>query len=162
MFNSILVPLDGSKLAESAVPTALQLASRFDGEVTLLRVVQPPHLMLTNATGMVYAELFATLRDQAMEEAATYLKGFQGSLQQQGYNVRTRIVEGEPVAEAILDSMVATHTNIVVMSTHGRGGLSRWVFGSVADKILQHATVPILLIRAKDDGMDWQMAGKMG
>lgn len=157
MFKRILVPLDGSKLAEKALPTVLELASHFDSDITLLRVVHPPHLMLTNAGGTAYADLFVSLQQQAEEEATTYLKGHQGALQRQGYHIHIRIAVGEPIAEIILDAVRAVEADVIVMSTHGRGGLSRWVFGSVADKILQHADVPILLIRAKDEEMDWHV-----
>lgn len=154
MFKHILVPLDGSHLAEAALPAALALASRFDGEITLLRVVRPPYIM-TNTGGAVYAELLVALRDQMHEEATAYLKNYQGSLRQQGYVAHSHITEVEPVAEAILDVAEALGVDTIVMSTHGRGGMSRWVYGSVADKVLRGATVPVLLIRAREETLDW-------
>lgn len=151
MFKRILVPLDGSRLAEAALPAALELASKFDSEVTLLRVVQPPQIMLTHTDGGVYAELLTTLKQEANEEARFYLKAHQNSLRQQGYRVNVHITEGEPVAEMILETIASLGCDTIVMSTHGRGGISRWVFGSVADKVLRQASVPVILIRATEE-----------
>lgn len=150
MFQHILVPLDGSRLAEAALPPALQLASKFDGKITLVRVAQPPHLVLANGGG-AYADLLIDLREQADEEAEEYLRAHQGSLRQQGYRIDIRVAAGEPVAEIILEIGDGIDADTIVMSTHGRGGLSRWVYGSVADKVLRHARVPVLLIRAKEE-----------
>ncbi|RMG89306.1 MAG: universal stress protein [Chloroflexi bacterium] len=148
MFKKILVPLDGSHLAEMAIPYALELASRFEAEITLLRVVQPPQLIMADVSGGVYAELLVEMRKQAENEARTYLKGLQGELRQQGYTVHAHLAEGEPVAEVILEVADGLDIDTIVMSTHGRSGLSRWVYGSVADKVLRQARVPVVLIRA--------------
>lgn len=155
MFKRILVPLDGSRLAEAALPAALELASKFDSEVTLLRVVQPPQLMLSHTDGSVYAELLTSLRQEANEDARFYLKTHQNSLRQQGYRVKAHVTEGEPVAEVILEVVTGLGCDTIVMSTHGRGGVSRWVFGSVADKVLRQANVPVILIRASEEALHW-------
>lgn len=147
MFKHLLVPLDGSHLAETALPAALVLASQFESEITLLRVVRPPYVA-TNVGGGAYAEMIIGLRDLARDEATTYLKGHQGSLRQQGYKVHAHLNEGESVAEIILDVAAGLGIDTIVMSTHGRGGLGRWVYGSVADKVLRSACVPVLLVRA--------------
>lgn len=146
MFKQLLIPLDGSPLAEKALPPALEIANRFNSEITLLRVIQPPY-MLANVGSSNYAALFTALRDQAEEEAKSYLAIQQNSLRQQGYQVHAKMVNGDPVAEIILQIAEATQANMIVMSTHGRGGLGRWVYGSVADRILRHANIPVLLIR---------------
>jgi len=151
MFKRILVPLDGSRLAEAALPAALELASKFDSQVTLLRVVQPPQLMLTYTDGTVYTELLASLRQEANEEAGVYLKALRNSLRQQGFRVQAHTSEGDPVAAVILEVVTELECDTIVMSTHGRGGVSRWVFGSVADKVLRQARVPLLLIRASEE-----------
>ncbi|HEX6387373.1 MAG TPA: universal stress protein [Anaerolineae bacterium] len=155
MFKRILVPLDGSRLAEAALPAAIELASKFDSVVTLLRVVQPPQLVMTHTDGSIYAELLTNLRQQAEEDAALYLKAHQNLLRQQGYSVHSHISEGEPVAEIILEVAANRDCDTIVMSTHGRGGISRWVFGSVADKVLRQANVPVLLIRAREETLHW-------
>ena len=149
MFNHLLIPLDGSRLAEAALAAVLELASRFNSEITLLRVVTPSYTVINMGDGAysVYAELLNTLRTQAFQEAEMYLKSHQAMLQQQGYKVQIHLAEGEPVAEHILDMAERLDVDTIIMSTHGRGGIGRWVYGSVADKVLRHANVPVLLIR---------------
>jgi nucleotide-binding universal stress UspA family protein len=151
MFNHLLVPLDGSHLAEAALPPALELASKFNSDISLVWVIQPPHLIMTAANGSVYAQLLSEMRNQSEQDAHAYLKAHQDSLQQQGYVVNTQVTEGENVADALLQVATQLKVDAIVMSTHGRGGLSRWVFGSVADKMLRYADVPVLLICAKED-----------
>ena len=151
MFNHLLVPLDGSHLAEAALPPALELASKFNSEISLVWVIQPPHLIMTAANGSVYAQLLSEMRNQSEQDAHAYLKDHQDSLQQQGYMVNTQVTEGENVADALLQVATQLEVDAIVMSTHGRGGLSRWVFGSVADKMLRYADVPVLLIRATEE-----------
>lgn len=157
MFKHLLVPLDGSHLAEGALPVAMELASRFDSEITLLRVVRPPYIV-SSVGGSAYAEMLMDLREQAHTEATDYLRALQGSLRQQGYPAHAHATEGEATAEIILDVAAELRVDTIVMSTHGRGGISRWVFGSVADKVLQRATVPVLLIRAQDGELRWAKA----
>lgn len=156
MFNHLLVPLDGSHLAEAALPAATELASKFKSKMTLVWVIQPPHLIMTAANGSVYAQLLTEMRNQSEQDAQSYLRNHKGSLRQQGYDVQAVVVEGENVADALLDVAADRAIDTIVMSTHGRGGISRWVFGSVADKVLRQAEVPVLLIRAKEETTDWQ------
>lgn len=154
MFNHILIPLDGSPLAEAALPTALELANHFDSEITLVRVNHIPTIT-TSTSGPVYAELMLEVRQQTQKEAEAYLKAHQGSLRQQGYRVHAHITEGEPVADILLDLVDTLNADTIVMSTHGRGGMSRWVFGSVADKVLRGSHVPVVLIRADEKTANW-------
>lgn len=147
MFKHLLIPLDGSSLAEQALPVAMALAARFGGRVTLLRVIQPPYVV-TGIGGSVYAELALGLRDQIYEDAELYLAAVQDSLQTADVDVRTHVGEGEPAADLILQMVDELEADTIVMSTHGRTGLSRWVFGSVAERVLRGAVVPVLLIRA--------------
>jgi len=151
MFNHLLVPLDGSHLAETALAPALEMASKFNSEISLVWVIQPPHLIMTAANGSVYAQLLTEMRNQSEQDAHAYLKAHQDSLNQQGFIVHTQVTEGENVADALLHVAANLKVDAIVMSTHGRGGLSRWVFGSVADKVLRYANVPVLLIRAKEE-----------
>jgi nucleotide-binding universal stress UspA family protein len=149
MFKHLLVPLDGSALAEKALAPALCLAQPFASEITLLRIAPPPY-MAAHVSGSAYGDLILNLRRMACEEALAYLKAQQGLLRQQGYKVHIHLLEGESVAELILNVIDSLGIDGVVMSTHGRGGLNRWVFGSVADRVLRRAPVPLLLIRAAD------------
>jgi nucleotide-binding universal stress UspA family protein len=82
-------------------------------------------------------------------EAEKYLAARRGALRNKKIQVSTRIIVSEAVADAILDFADQQQVDLIAMSTHGRSGLGRWVYGSVADKVLQGATCPVLLIRAK-------------
>lgn len=146
MFTHLLVPLDGSDLAELALPVALEIASRFESKVTLLRVIHPQHII---GSGHDFAGLYFSLREDMHREAAAYMAAKEDTLQAEGHHVHSRIVDGESVAAAILDTTEKLEVDAIVMSTHGRGGVKRWVFGSVADKILQQAHIPVLLIRSQ-------------
>ena len=156
MFSHIMVPLDGSHLAEAALPAAIELASKFNSKICLVWVIQPPHLIMTAANGSVYAQLLTEMRHQSEQDAHNYLRAHQGSLRQQGFAVNAQVTEGENIADALLQVASSQEIDTIVMSTHGRGGLSRWVFGSVADKVLRYAEVPVLLIRAKEETNDWE------
>lgn len=147
MFKHLLIPLDGSPLAEQALPVAMALAARFGRTVTLLRVAQPPYVV-TGIGGSVYAELALGMRDQIHEEAQAYLAAVRESLQTADVDVRMQVAEGDPAADVILQIVDELGVDTIVMSTHGRTGLSRWVFGSVAERVLRGASVPVLLIRA--------------
>lgn len=147
MFKHLLVPLDGSKLAEAALPSARALAEKFDGTITLLRVVWPPDIT-TSTVGTQMTEVLSILSEHSQQEASTYLGQLQSALRRDGYMVQRHIVMGDAVAEIILETATSENIDAIVMSTHGRGGLSRWVFGSVADKVLRQAQIPVLLIRS--------------
>ncbi len=150
MFKHLLVPLDGSDLAETAVPLACELAAKFGSEITLLTVTRSPY-MAVDVGGHSYVEMLDEMRGQIQSDSALYLQSQKEKLQEKGLVVHTCIVEGEPIAEVVLDTAVERDVDAIVMSTHGRSGVRRWVFGSVADKILQRAKVPILLVRVQEE-----------
>ncbi len=154
MFKHLLVPLDGSKLAETALPAARELANRFDSTITLVQIVRGPHVS-ASLGGDAYADVLLNLRKQTLEDANSYLKPLQTELMQDGFRAHFHVVEGEAIAESIVEAGQELGIDTVVMSTHGRGGLSRWVFGSVADKVLRLANVPVLLIRATESEAEW-------
>lgn len=154
MFTHLLVPLDGSKLAETALPAAQELANRFDSNISLVQVVHGPHVSVSMG-GDAYADILLNLRAQNLEVSDSYLKQVQANLMQDGYKAHFHVVEGEAVAEKIVQVAQELGVDTIVMSTHGRSGLSRWVFGSVADKVLRLAKVPVLLIRTTDSDAEW-------
>lgn len=147
MFKRILLPLDGSDLAEKALSLTVTLAHQFDSELFLIRMVEvhyptilAPHL--TSATAVTMSESFA----QAHRAAEDYLLAQQAALRQEGLTVDVILCEGNP-ADGILHTASEYHVDCIVMSTHGRGGLARWTLGSVADKVARHAPCPVLLVR---------------
>jgi nucleotide-binding universal stress UspA family protein len=146
VFRHILVPLDGSGFAEAALPYALQMAAQFDSDITLLRVVMPPR-MGDGALSPESANFLIKLRDDLFKEAIEYLQTQKGSLRQQNYRAHYQVAESEDVAAEIISAVRGADADTVVMCTHGRGGLGRFLFGSVATRVLQSAHVPVLVIR---------------
>lgn len=141
----ILVPLDGSPLAEQALPLATMLARLAGAELILVRAVdwlQETAGISPDLAGLSARELGAL----AIEDARAYLHALRPRLEQQGLTVRTA-TPIDPVAEAILEVAAHKQVDLIVMTTHGHSGLRRWVFGSIANRLLQAAPIPILLVR---------------
>ena len=147
MYKKILVPLDGSKLAEQAIPYATELCKGAT-EVTLFQVV---HLPLPLAAPDVSMAVPLPDPEGLREEALNYLEELAAPLREEGVNVKTDALERDVVAEAIVDYAEQNDIDLIVMTTHGRSGLSRLVFGSVAESVVRHAPCPVLLIRSKED-----------
>lgn len=149
MYHKILVPLDGSTLSELAIPHAMALARHFDGEVILTRVCQPVALPIELYPAMagVSYDYQLDLQTQIEKEVEAYLVDWQKKLQMAQVKCRHAALEGF-VPESILRIAETEAVDLIVMSTHGRSGLSRWVYGSVAAKVLQAALCPIFLVRA--------------
>ena len=147
MYRHILVPLDGSPLAEQVLDHVHRFAaSEGTREITLLRAV-PPVL----SPAIDYSGIFPSSTDPlaALErEALDYLDGVARPFRIEGYTVHT-MVTTMPAAEAIINHAEGEHADLIVIATHGRSGLSRWVFGSVTQKVVQVAPVPVLVIRPK-------------
>lgn len=147
MFKHLLVPLDGSKLAELALPIAKAIADQFSSSITLLQVVALPYAVgFGHESSGVYSDV-NSLNQEMKREAASYMEAKRQELHKAGIQAEVQIVMGKSPAEAILTAVAELGADTIVMSTHGRSGLMRWVFGSVADKVLRQATVPILLAR---------------
>jgi nucleotide-binding universal stress UspA family protein len=147
MFQRILVPLDGSDFSKRALSEAVDLARLSGASLVLLQAVQVSYTALPE-TYVATPDLYTQLLDQGRAEAQTNLQTTADELAGQGVKVDTVIVEGDP-ASAIID--YESDVDLVVMSTHGRSGLARFVYGSVAEKVLRHGTKPILLIRIPHD-----------
>jgi nucleotide-binding universal stress UspA family protein len=144
LIRKILVPLDGSKLAEKALPYAETFAKQFDAELILTWALQPQPLVAMSDYG---AASYGTLIDQEEDEAKNYLHNLKKELREHGIRVRTAVIKGHSVADAIVDIAEQEKVDFIVKTTHGRSGLSRWIYGSVATKVLQQAGCPIFLVR---------------
>ncbi len=141
----ILVPLDGSSLSERALPMALTLGRAFDSELILLRALQIPTSLL--APGEAEPGYWAGEAEvQMQQDAEAYLRSKQEELRRQGYTVRT-LFSRDPAADEIIRIASEEQVDLIVMSTHGRSGIARWAFGSVADKVAHYSPCPILLVR---------------
>jgi nucleotide-binding universal stress UspA family protein len=149
MFKRILVPLDGSKLAEKALPYAEALAQKFEAELILVRVLQllPEVIPAGPFGGMVFHEQTV----QERREATAYLNQMTAQVRKVGpLPLRTVVLDTPSVADAITKLACDESVDLIVMSTHGRSGLSRLVHGSVAGKVLEHAPCPVFLVKANE------------
>jgi nucleotide-binding universal stress UspA family protein len=152
VFETIIVPLDGSELAEEALPLANEIAAKFNSRLLLVRAIdsvaklmaQTPTLLDTPAAAVANVELLEEVVKAEREEATTYLTAIQTKLA--GPTTEPVIVEGS-AADEISRIAAERGAGLVVMCTHGRGGLGRLVHGSVADAVLRHGSVPVLLAR---------------
>ncbi|MCW5848487.1 MAG: universal stress protein [Anaerolineae bacterium] len=138
MYKTILVPLDGSELSEQAIPVAAALAKPLDATVVLTQAVY-----MTTLPGGALSDVQVT----SMDEVELYLKTKATPLIEAGLKVEVGVPYAPPV-EGILDEINLRGADVVVMTTHGRSGLSRLIYGSVAEAVLHHSPVPVLLIRA--------------
>jgi len=144
MYKKILVPLDGSELAKKALDEAEKLANCFGAEIVLFEVV--PFMPIYGSPELVTPLIV----DEKQKEAAEkYLVNLSEELKKKGFKATAVVRTGQQVAVEIIDFAKESGVNLIVMCTHGRSGISRWVLGSVALKVLTRAETPILLIRSK-------------
>jgi nucleotide-binding universal stress UspA family protein len=151
MYCKILVPLDGSSLAELALPHAEALAQRFESELLLVRACPPisvPVEFYTFGEEIADNDYNRDLQAQAEKRAEAYLRSLQEKLQLKNIKSGYFVLPGS-IPEAILDIAETEEVDLIMMCTHGHSGLSRWVYGSVAAKVLQAAPCPVFLIRVK-------------
>jgi nucleotide-binding universal stress UspA family protein len=145
--QTIFVPLDGSGLAEQALPHAVALAKTLKGALQLLRVYTIPADAYVVADGVI-APGAAQFREALAGEVASYLDGKVETLRAGGVDSVIGMALAGDAASEIIDLAAKTANGLVVMSTHGRSGVGRWLLGSVAEKVIQHSRAPVLLIRA--------------
>jgi nucleotide-binding universal stress UspA family protein len=139
MYKRILLALDGSELAEQVLPHAVAQSSRFGAELVLLQVVEP-----FPRAGILWQEDVNRAEKQAMEEARDYLEAIAISIQERGLVVRPTVLQGQPDL-SIVQFAETNNVDLLVICTRGHSGLSRWLMGSVANRVVRGATVPVLL-----------------
>ena len=142
MYKKILVPLDGSPLAEKALDHAVRMARAFDSEIILFEVV---HFMPIYGSPELVAPLLVD--EKQKELAEKYLAKIAREIEAKGVKVRSLVKTGQQVAIEIIDFAKENRVDLIIMSTRGRSGISRWVLGSTAHKVVTRAETPILLLR---------------
>ena len=145
MYKKILVPMDGSMRAEAILPHVEALAQKFGASVVFLQVVEPPKI--TGYEGFD-PQLYQQELEELSRQAKSYLKGVEGKFRNKNIEVSTRIEHGSVVG-SILNVAEELDVGLVAMASHGRSGLSRVFYGSVAAGVLQRVDRPLLLIRAR-------------
>ncbi len=151
MYQKVLVPLDGSELAECSLPQIINLAKEGAlGEVILLHVAVlelPWQSINLDDTGLGNRFDFNALRNSNLEKAKTYLTGVQSRLAAAGLQAQIVTLEADRPAAAVLDYAREQGVDLLVLATHGYSGMKKMLLGSVAFKILHESPVPVLLVR---------------
>ena len=137
--NSILVPLDTSEAAAAAIAPAMELAGALDYPILLLAVGD---VVVINAMKPV----MDSERITAEQALASYLGQHARSLEGQGVDIETMVIEARDPAAAIADTAEAKGSSMIVMSSHGRTGAARWLLGSTADRVIRSSRVPVHLV----------------
>jgi nucleotide-binding universal stress UspA family protein len=143
-YSHIIVPLDGSEMAESVFPYLEGLAS-VNTEVELVRAVSAVELHY-KAASPIDSRGERDLNQVFMQEAEDYLQSAKSKLARLGAKVTTKVLAGNASA-AISDYIKSVSPDLLLMASHGRSGPSRWVWGSTADKLLHSTTIPVFLVR---------------
>ncbi|MFP3976180.1 MAG: universal stress protein [Chloroflexota bacterium] len=141
MYQKILAPLDGSEIAECTLRHLKTIGTGCNvPEIVLLMVVEP----VRQAYG-IGEHMVRDARQKAEDAAKDYLSRMAKDLEEDGARIETVVVSGQP-EEAILDYVEKNQVDLVIMSTHGRSGVSRWLLGSVAQRVANHSPVPVLMV----------------
>ncbi|MFH0846469.1 MAG: universal stress protein [Chloroflexota bacterium] len=140
LYEKILVPLDGSNLAECVLEHVREIATRCSAEVDLLFVVES----ISGSAGVTYAKAVEG-QEKVKTWGKNYLDKVEQNLEREGVDAKSVVLERSP-AEVIVDYARKNKVDLIIMSTHGRSGAARWAMGSVADKVLRSATVPVFIV----------------
>jgi nucleotide-binding universal stress UspA family protein len=166
MYEHLLVALDGSPAAERVLEHAKALATAFGSTITLFRATVSPEMVLAETTSAdpTVGDLGAMVDPEPIVEAdetsaAEYMEGVAARLREHKLTVRIEHAEG-PADRVIVERATALGASLILMTTHGRGGLGRVVFGSVADSVLRHAPCPVLLVRVSHERETQSTASK--
>lgn len=150
MLKRVLVPLDGSEVAERAIKYAREITDPSEGQITLLSAIDVPEYPASAfyPTVVAYEANHEVVTEQLVPQANEYLQKVAESLRKSGFRVNVETVIDE-AASAILEKAKDLQVDVIVMSTHGRSGLSRWLFGSVANKVLSSSPCPVFIVPVK-------------
>jgi len=147
LLRHILVPLDGSALAEQIVEPAVALGSLAEADYTLVRVIAPPPPAHREDSDPTRAERRRLQHEKLQKEAQQYLDHVGSRLQERSLQVATTVASGSSPAAAILHRAVQPKVDLIALATHGRSAVARMVLGSVADKVIRGSTLPVLVHR---------------
>jgi len=145
MYRRILVPLDGSKKSEQALPLACQLALAEGAEVVLLVAIHLGQVLFVERQDRLPTN-FEQLSQQQHEEAGLYLSEHRKELEQRGLKVEVVLCSGDP-RDSILEESRQRQVDLIVMTSAGKGNWMRWLSGSIADQVLRSAPCPVLVVR---------------
>jgi nucleotide-binding universal stress UspA family protein len=145
LYKRVIVPLDGSDLAEQALPNATQLARASEAPLHLVSVVGYPYLESKGLSSWaLQQEALNQVVNEENERAEQYLESVRSKLAADGFEVSSDVRRGVVDRAILADPQPG---DVIVMTTHGRGGVARWFLGSVAEDVVRRSTVPVLLVR---------------
>lgn len=150
MYRRILITLDGSELAEQALPTALALVEQFESELFLLRVVMP--LPKSYRAGAASAAVVEAAERDAVQKAGGYLDGVAAGIREKGLAVQVAARFGNP-SKAIIEFVRQNQIDLLVMCTRGQTGPARWLLGSVTDHVVRGSLIPVVIVPALTQGL---------
>jgi nucleotide-binding universal stress UspA family protein len=139
-----MVPLDGSVLAECVLPHIEAIAKLSKASIELVQVIEPIELPTRGGIALSIDDL-KQIEAHSKNDAETYLNAIVGRLKKVGIKARSRILTGK-AADSLVDYIHKNSFDLLIMATHGRSGISRWIWGSVAEKILHSSSIPVLLV----------------
>jgi nucleotide-binding universal stress UspA family protein len=145
MYRKIMVPLDGSKLAECVIPHAQEIAKLSKASIELVQVIEPVELPTRGGLALSIDDL-KQIDTYSKNDAERYLNEILSRLKNVGIKARSKVLIGK-AADSLIDYIHEGNFDLIIMATHGRSGISRWIWGSVAERILHHSSIPVLIIR---------------
>lgn len=150
MYKNILVPLDGSQLAECVLPHVETIIKGCGVErVTFVRVVEPVQILVNTGEESFYdGILWQQMESQSKAAAVNYIDQLVNRVKHDGVTIQKEVLTDGKAGDMIADYASRNDFSLIIIATHGRSGVSRWVWGSVADKILRSACIPVLMIKA--------------
>ncbi len=148
MYQKIMVPLDGSELAECVLSHVEAIAKGCGvPDITFVRVFEPVGFPIGSVLSPSLAENLGQAEAENKDMAEEYLNTLVSRLDLGGSGIRTEVITGQ-AAESLAFYAETNNIDLIIMATHGRSGIGRWVMGSVADRVLRSARIPVLMVRA--------------
>jgi nucleotide-binding universal stress UspA family protein len=148
LINRILLTLDGSELSQRALPVGEELAAKLKVPITLFQMA---HMVIPYTDEMAGGPFidYTRLSEDEEKRVQTEIIALEGELREKGLNVTYNVISGTSAADEIIEESKKVGADLVIMSTHGRSGIRRWVLGSVAERVLRHSEIPVLLVNAR-------------
>ena len=148
LINHMLIPLDGSSLSKLALPVGEELASKLKVGITLFEMATTIRPFNDTSGAGAYID-YSKMNEDEKKRTGSEMNALETELKEKGLSVTSIVTSGSDAANEIIELCKKANIDMVVMSTHGRSGLGRWVFGNVAEKVLRHGETPLLLIHAR-------------
>jgi nucleotide-binding universal stress UspA family protein len=149
LINHMLIPLDGSELSKLALPVGEELATKLKVSTTIFQMATMIRLYDNDGSGSSTFVDTTKFDEENRKRVSAEMVVLEKELKEQGLDVTSIVTSGFDAAYEIIDLCKKIDINLVVMSTHGRSGLGRWIVGSVAEKVLRHGETPLLLVHAR-------------